>query len=222
MKKLILILCLIFTYSFHLFATVQIPDRIIYKGKEYNLVDEYPRFLLEDYFLNYLDEKPDILLYPPSTALWRGYIAVFELHEGELYIKQILIKDRNSVVDNEWKNVLAEIFPGKVKVKMDWYTGVLVIPTGKKKPNSYSHECSSYTLLEVTNGNIETEKNFTRKEFKKFKKKQFKVFKETEAYKQKIKAMKENNPSASLKLLNSIIQDDIFFFTNKFLISKPN
>ena len=55
------------------FATAQYPDKIIYNGKEYDLHSNP----LEEYFQKNPDKKPKATMI--STALWRGYVATFEI-----------------------------------------------------------------------------------------------------------------------------------------------
>ena len=59
-------------------ATEQYSDILIYKGEEYIL----PVYYLEKYFEKYPDKKPNGII---STALWRGYVAVFEIKENQLF-----------------------------------------------------------------------------------------------------------------------------------------
>jgi hypothetical protein len=60
--------------------TRQIRDTLLFEGEEHRLNDE----LLEAYFNEYPDRKPqsDVEL----TALWRGYVATFEVVADELLI----------------------------------------------------------------------------------------------------------------------------------------
>ena len=83
---------------------------------------------MESYFTQYPDKRPknDVEL----TSLWRGYVATFEINDNQLYLKDIEIIDSNKK-GIEWKSVLNEIFPNQEHIKIDWMTGLLVIPSGK-------------------------------------------------------------------------------------------
>jgi len=167
------------------FGTVQKPDKIIYRGKEYNsenysMVYNLENYPMEEYFEKYPDKRPksDVT----STALWRGYVATFEIQDGQLYLKDIEIeistKVKNDRYEYSWKSVLNEVFPNQDLVKMDWVTGLLVL---------YTSDYEQYILLEVDKGDLKSNKWFEEEEYKEFKEKQFQAFKKTEEY-EKIKA----------------------------------
>ena len=167
------------------FGTVQKPDKIIYRGKEYNsenysMVYNLENYPMEEYFEKYPDKRPksDVT----STALWRGYVATFEIQDGQLYLKDIEIeistKVKSDWYEYSWKSVLNEVFPKQELVKMDWVTGLLVL---------YTSDYEQYILLEVDKGDLKSNKWFKEEEYKEFKEKQFQAFKKTEEY-EKIKA----------------------------------
>jgi hypothetical protein len=98
-------------------ATAQIPDRIIIKGKSYDLFTNP----MEEYF----DKNPEKRPYGTiSTALWRGYVATFELENNQLVLRDIEILDSSDDSNNGkdgWKSVISEIFPDKREVKVNWF-----------------------------------------------------------------------------------------------------
>lgn len=110
-----------------LFATAQVPDRIIWEGKTYSLLCNP----LGPYFQEYPDKRPQGGF---STALWRGYVATFEIINNQLYLTEIITDPfaeyREDSISLQ-KNLVEEIFPGQKKVKVDWFTGLLVIPRGR-------------------------------------------------------------------------------------------
>jgi hypothetical protein len=63
--------------------TRQITDRLIFENKEYYLNVE----ILADYFREFPEKRPEFKI--SCTALWRGYIAIFEIKNNELLIKEI-------------------------------------------------------------------------------------------------------------------------------------
>src|SRR5690554_7604266 len=97
MKKtllLILTICTIGILKADTALTAQYPDKIKFKGKEYNL-NSNP---LEPYFEKYPDKRPKGGIM--STALWRGYVAHFEIidrseeHTSELQSRPHLVCSR--------------------------------------------------------------------------------------------------------------------------------
>ena len=183
MKTLI---ALILTICFNLavFGTAQTPDKIIYKGKEYSL-NSNP---LESYFEKYPDKRPKGEV--RSTGLWRGYVATFEIKDNQLYLKDIVIqiisKGKKNDFKYSWKSVMNDVFPNRKLVKIDWFTGLLVLPEGEivnYVHMGYASIFEHYVLLEMENGNLKGEKQFGYEEYSKFKEKQFQAFKKTDEYK---------------------------------------
>ena len=68
------------------YATAQYPDKIIFNGKEYSLHSNP----LETYFEKNPDKRPKGGVI--STALWRGYVATFEVRGSQLFVKDIQIE----------------------------------------------------------------------------------------------------------------------------------
>ena len=64
------------------FATAQAPDKIIYKGQEYSLLVNP----MEAYFDMHPERRPRGRM---STALWRGYVATFQVRGERLVLKDI-------------------------------------------------------------------------------------------------------------------------------------
>jgi len=182
--KTLFIIALAICNSINVFATAQYPDKIIYNEKEYAL-NSNP---LEDYFETNPDKRPKGGIM--STGLWRGYVATFEIIDSQLYLKDIEIKVRDSTskesYKTRWKSVIKEVFPNQTQIKVDWLTGLLVIPHGKLVNYvhmGYGSTYEKYILLEIDKGDLQREKNFKYKEYEKFKEKQFEAFKQTDEYK---------------------------------------
>ena len=151
---------LLLLFSNGLFATAQYPDKIIYRGKEYSLHSNP----MENYFALYPDKRPAGGIH--STACWRGYIATFEIREEQLFLKDIQCeyskKDKKYSYETEWKSVLNEVFPKDSVVKIDWFTGLLVLPFGKivnYVHMGYASSYENYYVLELENGNFKKEKS---------------------------------------------------------------
>jgi len=143
--------------SSSLHATAQIPETLIYEGKELPLMSTP----LEDYFN---DERKRPEFYPYSTACWRGYVGTWKIENGKLYLMKLeydtlnpaIEKLRDSaekdppkfdsagrMVDTNGKPVerfirnkisFEEVFPKgtKAPVEASWFSGVLRIPVGER------------------------------------------------------------------------------------------
>lgn len=220
MKKSIFTLLLLLTVGIvkaENSVTAQFPDKIIYNGKEYNL-NSNP---LEPYFEKHPENRPEMA----STALWRGYVGYFEIIENELYLTDM--KRPASFYDEEgnykenWVSIYKMYFPKQDKVKIDWFSGILIMPYGKLIEyvhQGYASTYSNYWLLEIENGVFNEAREYDYKEFVDFKKRQFEVFEKTEEYKNLYAELKRtfeyNNDEAFIK---SFISDFIINYTTKFL-----
>ncbi len=197
--------------------TAQYPDRIKFKDTEYAL-NTNP---LEPYFEKNPEKRPQSY----STALWRGYIGHFDIIDKQLFVIDItqpryytdsLGKTRTKSI-SYYKN----IFPERDKVKIEWYTGILILPYGERVKyvhSGYASEYSNYILLEIKNGDFKKDKNYTHKEFLDFKERQFNAFKKTEEYKTQFENIKKNFPESDKTFIEDFLKDHIINYTSEFLI----
>ncbi|CAM1363284.1 conserved protein of unknown function [Tenacibaculum soleae] len=221
MKKaflLILTICTIGLSKAENKITAQYPDKITFKGIEYNL-NSNP---MELYFEKFPDKRPKGGMM--STALWRGYIAYFEIIDKQLFLTDIKIevsdKDSNDEFDTVWISAFKQVFPKRKKVKIDWYTGILILPHGKMVEYvhmGYASTYSKYWLLEIDKGNFNEARKYKNKEFVKFKKRQFEKFEKTEEYKKLYAELKENDEYNDDEFIKSFISDFVINYTTKFL-----
>ena len=199
------------------FATAQYPDRIFFEGKEYSLHTNP----LETYFEKNPDKRPKGGVM--STALWRGYVASFEVRDSQLFVKDIQIEywdttDTKSH-NTKWRSVMTEVFPDQKNTKVDWLSGLLVLPFGKLVNYvhmGYGSTYEKYFLIEINNGNYIRSKQFNYKSYEKFKDKQFSEFKKTEEYKEtKAKLKRDGN---SDDFIDSFLRSFVTQYTSKILI----
>ena len=79
--------------------TRQITDKLIFENKEYYLNVE----LIELFFREFPEKRPEFEV--QCTALWRGYVATFEIKNNELLIKEI-----NWLTDIDF-NIQMNVYP---------------------------------------------------------------------------------------------------------------
>ena len=109
-------------------ATAQVPDILLYKGKEVSIFNNP----LESYYSE--DNRPEFILDQEaclSTACWRGYIGKWEIYDDKLYLIEL---KSFCYEDDGIKADLSYMFKGKYqsnKVLADWYSGNLIISRGK-------------------------------------------------------------------------------------------
>jgi hypothetical protein len=198
------------------YATAQYPDKIIFNGKEYSLHSNP----LEIYFEKNPDKRPKGGVM--STALWRGYVATFEVRDSQLFVKDIQIEywDTTSKKshDTKWKSVLTEVFGEQKNIKVDWLTGLLVLPYGKivnYVHMGYGSTYEKYFLLEINKGDYVKSKQFDYKDYEKFKEKQFEAYKQTDEYKQTKAKLKKDGSTD--EFIDNFLRSFVTQYTSKIL-----
>jgi len=179
---------LVVTFSADLFATAQAPEKLIYKGKEYPLFVEP----LNEYFKRHPEKWPRPTVV--STGLWRGYIATFEIRNNELFLKDIEVEAYTEENKYSTNSILSEFLAGKPELKIDWFSGLLIIADGKMI--EYVHMgfgsiYENYILIEIKNGNFVKETRMNHIEYKQFQDKQFEEYKKTQEYKERENVLNE-------------------------------
>ena len=182
--------------ALRLSATAQFPDILLHNGETYALHTNP----LDVYFELHPEKNPlwpeprdryfKNPLHGSNTALWRGYIATFEIREKQLFVKDVFVDDddakharltaymknrKEGKPDNDdiWipitTNIVAKIFPDEDVIKADWFTGTLVIPQGKLLEYihmGYASTYEKYILIDVEEGNVVNERNVSHLEYR--------------------------------------------------------
>lgn len=193
--KAVLILFIAIITLHNAFGTAQAPDKIKYNDKDYSLFSNP----LETYFKKYPDLRPKGGW--RSTALWRGYIASFEISSNILYLRDIEINVRDTASKErhgtKWISVLNDVFPDQKDIVVDWLTGLIVLPYGELLEYvhmGYASTYEHYLLLEIDKGILIKEIHYTGEEYEEFKEKQFQAFKQTDEYREiKAELLKDGN-----------------------------
>jgi hypothetical protein len=203
----------------NILATAQYPDKIFYNGKKYALHTNP----MEEYFKRFPDRKPKSGII--SSALWRGYVATFEISDNSLFLKDVEIEvsketgDKRSF-ETEWKSVLPEVVPDNKKLKIDWFTGLLVLPYGEVVNYvhmGYGSTYENYILLEIDKGDFKRAKEYDHKQYEMFKERQYQAFKKTDEYKKLIEDMKKEGDYDE-KFTDSFLRSFIVNYTSKILV----
>lgn len=97
--------------------TIQAGDILSYNGKKTTIATEPLK--------TYLETRSDVSFIFKSTALVRGYIANWKIKNKKLFLVSLVgfIKS-NEKVDLEY------LFPNKIEVFADWFSGKIRIPEG--------------------------------------------------------------------------------------------
>jgi len=212
MKIFLVILISFFTFS-KVFATAQYPDKILYNNKEYSLLTNP----LEKYFEQHEDKRPKNT--EMSSALWRGYIATFEIIENQLYVKEIEIQVWNEKSDEtEWKSVINDIFPKPEDRKIDWFNGLLTLPYGEiinYVHMGYASTYENYTIIEIQKGKYIKSKDLNFKEYDNFKERQFEAYKKSNEYLERRKELKKDG--LKKKYIDGFLKIYVTEYTEKLL-----
>ena len=178
-------------------ATAQAPDVLLYEGKEYAL-NTNP-------LQPFLRENPDLL--PRSSVIssgnWRGYVAKWRLSDSQLVLVDVLIlvsydEPKENGARSGYESVFSQMFPGRERLRADWYTGHLIIPTGKLKGYvhmGYGSTFKRYLIATVVEGTAIEIRELKLRKFKRFRKSQFTRYQQTEEYS---KALAETLEDSSL------------------------
>jgi len=191
MKKLtttILAIAIIATLAVwtDVFASEQFPDIIKHRGKNYNLMV----FPMEYYFQKTSQKQQQWR----NSALVRGYRATFEIIRNELWVidmEDIQDVDRGTVI---WKSIIRNRLNGKSRMKLDWFTGVLILPNGKmvEYVNMNYQTYEHYILIKIENGNYIRELDITFERYNEYQKAQYEAYRKTDAYKKEFKKKLEH------------------------------
>jgi hypothetical protein len=130
-------------------ATAQIADELVLHGRS------------EMLFTNPLDSAPGALAYfakhgGDCTALWRGYVASWEIRAGELYLTKVIVDACSA--ERKREIALSDLFPGaKGPVKAGWYSGRLRVPRGRMVEHlhmGYGSRFESYLEIDIVAGKV--------------------------------------------------------------------
>ena len=198
MKYSFLIIVLVFGFKAFANTTPQIPDKLLYDGKEYEWSGISPAY---DYFEKNNFEPPKDAL--ETTANYGIFIYTYSIIDNALYLTdvEILIEKRvkygeNYVPELADKSVFKDYFPNSDKILMQEHSNIQVIPYGKMvevtKNDWTDIHNKDYLVFDFKNGLILKEFDLNHRRFKKLKEKQFEKFKNTELY-QKAKIERKSN-----------------------------
>lgn len=166
--KTIIILPVLFLFSFATYATSQFSDILIWNGETLmlftNPLDSLPDWKNYDKIIRQEIENEDRKLNPEkyekeheslwSTACLRGYVAEWKIIDDKIYLCNIYSCHNNLKIN------LHSVFPGKLQDDImfaSWIQGELRVPQGKCLEwinldylSIYEQECS----LQFTNGQL--------------------------------------------------------------------
>lgn len=177
--------------------TKQIQDKLIYNGNQYYLNEE----IFEDYFSEFPNKKPELL--GVMTALWRGYVATFEIRDNELLIKKIDWFSTKEFDDNDFIN---KNFPNN---KYSWFSGLIRIDKYRGEFDEENNSEAIYELLEIKKGDLIKHWRLNHEDFMIFKEIIFEDYRKTEDYEKLYGLWRKNNPKLKKDKIDEYIYDRI-------------
>jgi hypothetical protein len=194
-------------------CTIQTPDRFVFKDSTYDIYESYP---IDSFF----ETNPELRPEPPSTGLWRGYIATFEVIDSCLCVKDIQTYDYegNSLGKKKYTSIKNQIFPQKDSLFVMDFSGLLIISkefmvTGFQENIENGTTCY---ILEFDKGRLTDQFEFINTEFESLKALQLSAFKKTTAY-QKVKKELIEDFGYRRNYAEDLIEWKIFHITQEIL-----
>jgi hypothetical protein len=180
-------------------ATAQAPDILEMNGQTYSIyTNPLTPFLLAN--PGRLPEPETI-----STGLWRGYIATWSVRENRLFVKDVRMPNAASEDD---RSVMVPLFGDGAPRVATWFTGHLIIPTGKMVGYvhmGYGSTHSSYIVLTVREGVIQAKRGLDAAEFEKFRRAQYAAYKKTPEYAKALAEVKKGDDPMSDELTEQFL-----------------
>lgn len=131
LMKLLLAVFLHLLFAFTVLATGQMPDKLIYQGEEYSLLDtpleRYPE--IDKIRHKIFGERTEEAGF--NTGCWRAYVAEWTIENNQIFLTNIYSCEYGG---NSIKSNLSDVFGGLCidgKVKADWISHELLVADGK-------------------------------------------------------------------------------------------
>ena len=119
--------------------TVQLPEKLTYNGKKYDLHTEP----LKSYLYKHPIERSSRTLIE-RTDCWRGYVGHWAIEDDKLYLVEL------DCLELPRRNALDKLFPDQKKVFAEWFSGTI---------HTISDEMYMYFEFKIEKGKlIEVEK----------------------------------------------------------------
>lgn len=185
-------------------ATAQVPETLIIEGKSY--------YLETNPLSAWIKAHPERKLPRGSmvTSNWRGYVGTWEIKGGKLWLRKVSVEfNRNTARRPDLKfpdppdvskckpqsadywecDQTADLFPEGGDILARWYSGTLIIPTGKLVQYvhmGYGSTYSKYLVVWVRKGEVTRQLELDDKQFMELRRERFKLFQKTQTYRDQI------------------------------------
>jgi hypothetical protein len=116
-----------------------------------------------------------------SSGNWRGYTATFAIENRRFLLKKVEFTGCSYQEDE----ILPRLFKGKKKALADWFSGILVVPTGDIVDYvhlGYGSLYSEYRLFRIEGGRVVDETKMNAEQYGEYRQRQFAIYKQTAPY----------------------------------------
>lgn len=194
------IILLLICINFILYATEQESDYIKIDDIEHKLFTNpvYELLQFKDFHNKYITVINGIKDFSISSACWRGYIAYFEIKNDLLYLNDIIVHtvslENIGRPEDRDISIYSKLFDSQKSFFCNFYSGILIIPTGeciKEIYSGYDSMYENYLIIKIRNGQVIQKKEFKYNEFEDRKSEAFKRYKLSEKYKTDFSEAKE-------------------------------
>jgi hypothetical protein len=192
-------------------------DILIHNGNKYNMgFFNIPNsFILEPYFKEFPQKRP----FYENDTLYRGYFAIYEIINNELWVIDIKTEVYEDGKERQF-SVINECLNGEDRIKINWFCGLIHIPLGELAGSIQIGHIpypiyENYFLIEVQNGNVTRELYLNNDQYIEFRKRQFELFRQTDEYIEMFERLRIRNVSEEEIEVN--INLNIFGYLNRIL-----
>ena len=202
-------------------GTAQAPDILLLDGKEQAL-NTNP---LSAWLQGHPDRLPRDGVH--STGNWRGYVATWEISQGRLWLRKVTVEyhlgdDAKGHSRFEDRDVTDRLFPGQRDIVAEWYSGTLIVPTGKLinyVHMGYGSTYERYTVVWVDRGEVRKSLDLSADQFTELRKERFREFQKTaEFQKQLAKMLAEDGDEADRERTIEFMYQ---FYAEQYLSAEP-
>ena len=166
-------------------ATAQMPDRIELDGTIHPLrVNPLDGWLAAHPHVR-LNRLPGQVDLGVCSGNWRGYLATFTVVDDVLVLDRVVLDACTDGDPDARTDLVPLLFNGRDAVPVDWFSGVLVVPTGELVEYvhlEYGSLYASYRLFRVEGGRVTDEARMDARQYARYRKAQFAAWQKTDDY----------------------------------------
>lgn len=166
-------------------ATAQIPDRIELDGRIHRLTVNPLEAWLEAHPEVSIDRLSGEVALGMCSANWRGYLATFTVADGQLMLDRVVADACTEGDPDARPDLVPQLFGGRDAVPVEWFTGLLVVPTGERVRYvhmGYGSLYSEYRLFRVERGRVLEEARMDDAQYLRYRDAQFAEWQKTREY----------------------------------------